>query len=68
MKNHLREVYLSAYERRLEELSAMLDREIHTILLHLAHEMPMTPAAKAKAIVQQVISKVWFSSPAAQNS
>jgi len=58
MKNHLQEVHLSAYERRLEALGAMLDREIHTILLNLAHEMPMTPAAKAKSIVQKVISKV----------
>jgi hypothetical protein len=58
MKNHLQEVHLSAYERRLEALGAMLDREIHTILLHLAHEMPMTQATTARSVVQKVISKV----------
>lgn len=65
MKNHLQEVHLSAYERRLEALGAMLDREIHTILLHLAHEMPLTQASRAKSVVQRVISTV---SPVADQS
>jgi len=58
MKNHLQEVYLSEYERRLEALGAMLDREIHTIPLHLAHELPLSPATPAKSVVQRAISKV----------
>ena len=36
----------------------MLDREIHTILLHLAHEMPLTRATTAGPVIQRVISKV----------
>ena len=58
MKNHFEEAHLSAYERRLEALGAMLDREIHTILLHLAHELPLTPAARAKSVDPKVFSKV----------
>ena len=58
MKNHLQEVHLSAYERRLEALGAMLEREIHTILLQLAHEIPLAPAARAKSADQKVMSKV----------
>lgn len=57
MKNHFQEAHLSAYERRLEALGALLDREIHTILLHLAHEMPLVPAAKTKPLVHPMLSK-----------
>ena len=60
MNNYLQEVHLLAYERRLEALGAMLDREIHTILLHLAHEIPLVPAARSKSDMQRVISKVFI--------
>ena len=52
MKNHLQEAHLAAYERRLEALGAMLDREIHTILLHLAHELPLSSANPAKSVAK----------------
>ena len=45
MKNKLSEFDLSFYERRLDALGALLDREIHKILVHMAHEMPMTAKA-----------------------
>ena len=48
MKDKLSEFDLSFYERRLDALGALLDREIQAILVHLAHEMPITAKAAKK--------------------
>jgi len=55
MQYHLEQSNLSIYERRLDALGALLDREIHAILVHVAHETPM---AKRPEATSQVPKKV----------
>lgn len=43
MQFKLDEENLEIYERRLDALGELLDREINTILLHVAQEIPMAP-------------------------
>lgn len=47
VKTKLKELDLSFYERRLDAIGALLDREIQTILIHLAYEklLPSLPVS-----------------------
>lgn len=51
MQYHLEQSNLSIYERRLDALGALLDREIHAILVHVAHETPMAKRGQASSLV-----------------
>jgi len=55
MKYYLEQSNLSIYERRLDALGALLDREIHAILVHVAHETPMAKRGQATSLVPKKV-------------
>jgi hypothetical protein len=55
VKDYLEQSNLSIYERRLDALGALLDREINAILVHLAHAMPMAKRGEATSLVPKKV-------------
>jgi hypothetical protein len=55
MKYYLEQANLSIYERRLDALGALLDREIHAILVHVAHETPMAKRGESHSLVPRKV-------------
>ena len=58
MINHSHDVNLIAYEKRLDQIAAIVEREVHKILVHLAHEMPLSRSTKSAAALQDFAARV----------
>lgn len=58
MSNEPLEVNLLAYERRLDQIAAIVEREVHKILIHLAHEIPLSQSSKSMAALQALAVRV----------
>ena len=57
MINHSNDVNLIAYEKRLDQIAAIVEREVHKILVHLAQEMPLSRSTKSVAALQDLAAR-----------
>jgi hypothetical protein len=55
--NHANDINLIAYEKRLDQIAAIVEREVHKILVHLAHEMPLSRSTKSAAALQDFAAR-----------
>ena len=62
LNHQFENVNLSIYEKRLDQIAVIVEREVHKILVHLSHEMPLVRSAKLIADLQDLAVKASVSS------
>ena len=67
MNKQPNDVDLLAYQKRLDQIGAIVEREVHKVLIDLAREMPLTQSTKSIARLQALAAQLAAASEPSDN-